>query len=96
MAALEWKYYIVYTCWIAFEFVYLYFTVIETKGKNGPLPLEEIAVLFDKDNQSADISGAGIGGPESPQDYSADVDKKDAGDFQVENSDPEKRTTTLV
>ena len=42
-----WKYYIVYTVWIAFEFVYLYFFVIETKGKNGPLPLEEIAQLFD-------------------------------------------------
>jgi hypothetical protein len=30
------------------RFVYLYFTVIETKGKNGlPRPLEEIAALFD-------------------------------------------------
>jgi len=30
------------------RFVYLYFTVIETKGKNGyPRPLEEIGALFD-------------------------------------------------
>jgi hypothetical protein len=47
MKALDWKYYIVYCCWIAFEFVYLYFTIIETKGEHGPLPLEEIAILFD-------------------------------------------------
>lgn len=47
LAKLNWKYYIVYCVFIAFEFVYLYFTVIETKGKNGPLPLEEIAALFD-------------------------------------------------
>ena len=44
---LQWKYYVVYTVWIAVEFVWLWFTIIETKGKNGPLPLEEIAMLFD-------------------------------------------------
>jgi MFS family permease len=47
LPALGWKYYIVYTVWLAFEFVWLYFTIIETKGPNGPLPLEEIAALFD-------------------------------------------------
>lgn len=29
------------------EFIYFYFFVIETKGKDGALPLEEIAALFD-------------------------------------------------
>ena len=29
------------------RFVFCYFTIIETKGSNGPLPLEEIARLFD-------------------------------------------------
>lgn len=47
LKALDWKYYIIYTVWIAFEFVFLYLYLVETKGKNGPLPLEEIAALFD-------------------------------------------------
>ena len=38
------------------RFVYLYFTVIETKGKNGlPRPLEEIAALFDGEQAVADL-----------------------------------------
>ncbi|KAI0064231.1 hexose transporter [Artomyces pyxidatus] len=40
---IEWKYYIVYCCWLAFEFVYCYLFVVETKG----LSLEESAALFD-------------------------------------------------
>ena len=40
---IAWKYYIVYCCWIAFEFVFLYFFIVETKG----LSLEETAALFD-------------------------------------------------
>lgn len=41
--ALNWKYYIVYTVWIAFEFAYMWLYCVETKG----LTLEECAVLFD-------------------------------------------------
>ncbi|KAG6839926.1 hypothetical protein C0991_010315 [Blastosporella zonata] len=41
--ALEWKYYIVYCCWILFELAFLYLYVIETKN----LTLEETAALFD-------------------------------------------------
>ena len=45
-----------YCCWIAFEFVYLYFTVIETLGPNRrPLPLEEIAALFDGEEAREEI-----------------------------------------
>ena len=33
--------------WLVFETVWLYFTIIETKGPNGPLPLEEISRIFD-------------------------------------------------
>ena len=56
LGALQWRYYIVYSCWLAFEFVYLYFTVVETKGKNGsPLPLEEIARLFDGEDARPDV-----------------------------------------
>lgn len=61
MDALNWRYYIVYCVWLAFEFVYLYFTVIETKGKNGPLPLEEIAALFDGAEGSQAIAAQGVG-----------------------------------
>ncbi|KAF7792205.1 hypothetical protein EIP86_003238 [Pleurotus ostreatoroseus] len=42
---LGWKYYIVYCCWIAFELVFVYFFVVETKN----LSLEETAILFDDD-----------------------------------------------
>lgn len=61
MDALNWRYYIVYCVWIGFEFVYLYFTLIETKGKNGPLPLEEIAALFDGDEGTKAIAAQGVG-----------------------------------
>jgi hypothetical protein len=37
------------TVWLFVELVFLYFYIIETKGKDGPLPLEEIAALFDVD-----------------------------------------------
>lgn len=42
---IAWKYYIVYVCWIAFELVYCYLFVIETKNRT----LEETAALFDGD-----------------------------------------------
>lgn len=33
MKALDWKYYIVYCVFLAFEFVFCYFFIIETKSK---------------------------------------------------------------
>jgi MFS family permease len=47
LAAIQWKYYIVFCVFLAFEFIYCYFFVLETRGADGPLPLEEIAALFD-------------------------------------------------
>ncbi|KAG2059568.1 hexose transporter [Suillus hirtellus] len=41
--ALSWKYYLVYVCWLAVEFVFLWFFLIETKNRT----LEETAALFD-------------------------------------------------
>jgi hypothetical protein len=59
LEALSWRYYIVYTVWLAFECAYLFFTVVETKGKNGhPLPLEEISALFDGDAAKDDIAAS--------------------------------------
>jgi hypothetical protein len=45
LAHLNWKYYIVYDCWLAFECVIVYFFFIETRRT----PLEEIAKFFDGD-----------------------------------------------
>ncbi|KAF7795673.1 hypothetical protein EIP86_006838 [Pleurotus ostreatoroseus] len=44
--AIAWKYYIVYCCWIAFEFVFCYMFIVETRN----LSLEETAALFDGDD----------------------------------------------
>ena len=86
LGALKWKYYIVYTVWIAFEVVYMYFTIIETKGKNGPLPLEEIAALFDKDDRRQELTSAAHvavkGGVSTPTDEK--IDDKIDGQY-VEN-----------
>ncbi|TFY73153.1 hypothetical protein EWM64_g10859, partial [Hericium alpestre] len=44
--ALGWKYYLVYVCWIAFEMVFVFIYVVETKNRT----LEETAALFDGDD----------------------------------------------
>ncbi|ORX38165.1 general substrate transporter [Kockovaella imperatae] len=56
LPVLRWKYYCIYAAWIAVEFVWLYFTIIETKGPNGPLPLEEIAAIFDGEEAREEIA----------------------------------------
>ncbi|KAH0835885.1 hexose transporter [Lanmaoa asiatica] len=43
LGALGWKYYLVYVCWLACEFVFLWFFIVETKNRT----LEETAALFD-------------------------------------------------
>ncbi|KAI0763426.1 hexose transporter [Trametes elegans] len=43
LSSLGWKYYIVYCAWIAFEVVFLWFFIVETKNRT----LEETAALFD-------------------------------------------------
>nr|XP_019001277.1 uncharacterized protein I203_05982 [Kwoniella mangroviensis CBS 8507]OCF64738.1 hypothetical protein I203_05982 [Kwoniella mangroviensis CBS 8507] len=77
--ALQWKLYIIYTCWLAFEFVYLWLTVVETKGKDGPLPLEEIAALFDGKEMTEQMKAATraqTNGPEVTTAISPDFDEK--------------------
>ncbi|TFK67867.1 hexose transporter [Pluteus cervinus] len=58
LEALAWKYYIVYVCWLAFETVFVYFFIIETKGRT----LEETAALFDGDDATAALEQATHGG----------------------------------
>ncbi|CAA7260767.1 unnamed protein product [Cyclocybe aegerita] len=51
--ALGWKYYLVYVAWLAFETVFCYFFIVETKNRS----LEETAALFDGDDTVAMIAG---------------------------------------
>jgi len=53
---LGWKYYIVYVVWLCFEFVYLYFFVVETKNRT----LEETAALFDGERALEAIEGKAV------------------------------------
>lgn len=53
---IAWKYYIVYVCWIAFELVYCYLFVIETKNRT----LEETAALFDGDEALETIAAHAV------------------------------------
>jgi len=50
---IAWKYYIVYCCWLAFEFGFLYFMIVETKNRT----LEETAALFDGEDLSKRVMG---------------------------------------
>ncbi|KDQ20220.1 hypothetical protein BOTBODRAFT_27639 [Botryobasidium botryosum FD-172 SS1] len=52
---LNWKYYIVYTCWNLVECVYIYFFAVETKGRT----LEECAALFDDKDAADNLRYAG-------------------------------------
>lgn len=45
-------------CWLAFELVFLYLTVIETKN----LSLEETAAIFDGDQALVQITGRATNG----------------------------------
>jgi hypothetical protein len=43
----------VYCCWIAFELVFVYLFIVETKGRS----LEETAALFDGEEAEAAVAG---------------------------------------
>ncbi|KAL4066993.1 general substrate transporter [Scleroderma yunnanense] len=52
LAALGWKYYLVYVCWLAVEFIFLWFFLVETKNRT----LEETAVIFDGEDALEQIT----------------------------------------
>ncbi|KZT53647.1 general substrate transporter [Calocera cornea HHB12733] len=56
LAALGWKYYIVYDCFLIFEFVFMYFFCIETKNRT----LEQTAALFDGEKAVQDLTASAI------------------------------------
>jgi len=54
LSHIQWKYYIVYCCWLAFEFAFCYFFIVETKN----LSLEETAALFDGEAAQQNLHNA--------------------------------------
>ncbi|KIM33341.1 hypothetical protein M408DRAFT_153058 [Serendipita vermifera MAFF 305830] len=50
--ALKWKYYLIYSCWLIFEFVYIWLWAAETKGRS----LEETAALFDGEDAVSELT----------------------------------------
>ncbi|KAF4607581.1 major facilitator superfamily protein [Pleurotus pulmonarius] len=75
--AIQWKYYIVYCCWLAFELVFLYFFIIETKNRS----LEETAALFDGEEATEHIQAEKASSPE----IRYDDHEKDTSDSSLEN-----------
>lgn len=59
-----WRYYWVYVGLLAFEVGFLYFRVVETKGRT----LEETAALFDADDDDNALAGLLLSGPDVDED----------------------------
>lgn len=78
LAAIGWKYYIVYCAWISVEFVCIWLWLVETKGRT----LEETAALFDGNDKVKELSdlAAVRAGIEEVHDEKGSVDKKSAED----------------
>ncbi|TFK96723.1 hexose transporter [Pterulicium gracile] len=76
---LEWKYYIVYDVWLLVELIFVYFYIVETKGKT----LEETAALFDGDDADklANIASEAVHGQERE-----DTDSKEKVDLDGKSS----------
>ncbi|KAF9530275.1 hexose transporter [Crepidotus variabilis] len=70
--AIGWKYYIVYVVWLAFEGVFLYFTVIETKNRT----LEETAALFDGEDAAAVLAATALKEEKDKDSSSASLEEK--------------------
>ncbi len=50
--ALKWKYYLIYSCWLIFELVYIWLWAAETKGRS----LEETGALFDGEDAVTELT----------------------------------------
>ncbi|KAH7916625.1 hypothetical protein BJ138DRAFT_1097052 [Hygrophoropsis aurantiaca] len=75
LAALGWKYYLVYLFWLCFEAVYLWLYVVETRHRT----LEETAAMFDGDDSVAQIAEKAAVTAGLPLDNKAEsVDEKKA------------------
>ncbi|KAI5122234.1 hypothetical protein M0805_007101 [Coniferiporia weirii] len=74
---IAWKYYIVYCIWLAVELVFVYFFIVETKGRS----LEETAALFDGEDVVDQIMASG---KEVREDHA--VDEKKSNSFYAEDA----------
>lgn len=71
---------------LAFEFVYCWAFILETRGKDGALPLEEIAVLFDGPSGFGFHKSNQPGGRVEDVEYATGYDTPEKlGDAQVEH-----------
>jgi len=52
---LQWKYYLVYCCWLVFEFIFIYFFLWETRGRT----LEQTAAIFDGEEYADSLRHVG-------------------------------------
>lgn len=59
--------------------------MVETKGKNGPLPLEEIAQLFDRDDSKIETMRANVSAATETK-YGVDVVLEKPGLEEIEFS----------
>ncbi|KAJ7104145.1 general substrate transporter [Mycena belliarum] len=55
LGAIGWHYYLVYLGWLAVELVFIYFYIVETKGRT----LEETAILFDGEEKRDNLAQMG-------------------------------------
>src|ERR1700742_4790283 len=81
LAAIGWKYYIVYVVWILFEFVYCYLFVIETKNRT----LEETAALFDGEEATSNLAHTAARSAGVEAETASSTDEKTSGNEYVAN-----------
>ncbi|KAH7928914.1 hypothetical protein BV22DRAFT_164149 [Leucogyrophana mollusca] len=82
LAALGWKYYLVYLFWLCFEAVYLWLYVVETRHRT----LEETAALFDGDDTVAQIAEKAAVSAGIPLENPVNIDeKKGASEERIED-----------
>ena len=81
-----WKLYTIYTCWLGFELVFVYFFYVETKGPT----LEEIAKIFDGDD--AEVAAVSLEKIEQGHGH-AEVVSSGVDDEKTFGSHIEHRTT---
>ncbi|CDZ97669.1 hexose transporter [Phaffia rhodozyma] len=75
-----WKYYIVYLVWLAFELVFVYFFLVETKNRT----LEETSMLFDGEDAVEDITKAAntMVNDRTNFNHSSSIEKKDESEIE--------------
>lgn len=83
LSHIQWKYYIVYVCWLCVETIWVFLFVVETKGRT----LEETAALFDGEDAVAQVAQDAATHAGVTEMRSDDLDEKasDSADYHAEN-----------